>query len=77
MALIQVKIVEGVFTALQKREMVERLTDVMAEIEGETMRSHIWCLVEEVASGGWGVGGHTPTADDVKAFARSDAADIP
>jgi len=77
MALIQVKIVEGVFTAPQKREMVERLTDVMAEIEGEAMRPQIWCLVEEVASGGWGVGGQTPTADDVKAFARSDAADIP
>jgi 4-oxalocrotonate tautomerase len=76
MALIQVKVIEGVFTAPQKREMIEHLTDVMAEIEGENMRAHIWCVVEDVASGDWGVGGHTPTADDVKALARSDAGEL-
>ena len=36
--LIQVKLIEGVFTAPQKREIVERLTDAMVEIEGESMR---------------------------------------
>ena len=77
MALIQVTVIEGVFTAPQKREIVDRLTDAMVEIEGETMRPHIWCLVEEVASGDWGVGGQTLTADDVKALARSEAVDRP
>jgi 4-oxalocrotonate tautomerase len=68
--LIQVKVIEGVFTAPQKREIVERLTDAMVQIEGENMRRNIWCLLEEVASGDWGVGGQTLTADDVKALAR-------
>jgi 4-oxalocrotonate tautomerase len=77
MTLIQVTVIEGVFTAPQRREIVERLTDAMVEIEGEAMRRSIWCLVEEVASGHWGVGGQTPTADDVKALARSDTADLP
>ena len=71
MALIQVKVIEGVFTAQQKRDIVERLTDAMVEIEGENMRRSIWCMVEEIASGDWGVGGQRLTADDVKAFARS------
>ena len=70
MALIQVKVIEGVFTAQQKQEIIERLTDAMVEIEGESMRRSIWCLVDEVASGDWGVGGQSLTADDVKALAR-------
>jgi 4-oxalocrotonate tautomerase len=64
MALIQVTVIAGVFTAAQKHEIVERLTDAMASIEGESMRTHISCLVAEVASGDWGIGGHALTADD-------------
>lgn len=74
MALIHVTVIEGVFTDPKKREIVERLTDAMVAIEGESMRRHIWCLVEQVGSGAWGVGGRTLTADDVKALARSEAA---
>jgi 4-oxalocrotonate tautomerase len=70
-ALIQVTVIEGVFTAPQKREIVQRLTDAMVEIEGESMRRTIWCMVHEVVSGDWGIGGRTLTADDVKALARS------
>jgi 4-oxalocrotonate tautomerase len=70
MALIQVKVIQGVFTTPQKQEIIERLTDAMVEIEGERMRRSIWCLVEEVASGDWGVGGQSLTGDDVKALAR-------
>ena len=70
MALIQVKLIAGVFTAPQKREIVERLTETMVEIEGENMRQGIWCVIEEVADGEWGVGGQTLTADDIKALAR-------
>jgi 4-oxalocrotonate tautomerase len=53
MPLIQVTLIEGVFTAPQKQEIIERLTDAMVAIEGEAMRSVTWCLVEEVASGEW------------------------
>jgi 4-oxalocrotonate tautomerase len=70
MALIHVRVIQGVFTALQRREIVERVTDAMVEIEGERMRRTVWCIVEEVV-GDWGVGGHTLTADDVNALARS------
>jgi 4-oxalocrotonate tautomerase len=70
MAFIQVKLIEGVFTSPQKQEIVERLTDAMVEIEGENMRQATWCVIEEVASGEWGIGGKTLTADDVRALAR-------
>ena len=72
--LIQVKVIKGVFTAPQKQEIVERLTDAMVEIEGENLRQVTLCIVEEIASGDWGIGGQTLTADDVKALARGEVA---
>ena len=68
MPLIEVKLIENVFSPEQKREMIERLTDTMVEIEGENMRSVTWVTVEEVASGDWGIGGNALTTEDVKAL---------
>jgi 4-oxalocrotonate tautomerase len=67
--LINVKLIEGVFTAEQRQDIVRRLTDAMVEIEGENLRPVTWCIVEEVASGDWGVGGQPMHAADVKALA--------
>lgn len=69
MPLIQVKLIENVFTAEQKHEIVRRLTDAMVEIEGENMRPVTWCIVEEVTSGDWGIAGNPLTTADVKALA--------
>jgi 4-oxalocrotonate tautomerase len=69
MPLIQVKLIENVFTAEQKQQIVRRLTDAMVEIEGENMRSVTWCVVEEVKSGDWGIAGNPLTTADVKALA--------
>ncbi len=41
MPLIQVKLIEGVFSNAQKQEMIRKLTDAMVSIEGETMRSNL------------------------------------
>jgi len=68
MTLIQIKVMEGVFTAPQKRAMIERLTDAMVEVEGENMRSVTWVTVEEVKSGDWGIGGNALRTADVKAL---------
>ena len=69
MPLVQVKLIEGVFDEVQKRTIVERLTDTMVDIEGENMRPVTWVLVEEVKSGHWGIGGQPLTTADVKALA--------
>jgi 4-oxalocrotonate tautomerase len=74
MPLIEVKLIENVFSREQKREMIERLTDAMVEIEGENMRSVTWVTVEEVASGDWGIGGNSLTTEDVKALQSGVAA---
>ena len=69
MPLIQVKIIEGVFSAEQKQQIIKKLTDTMVEIEGENMRPVTWVVVEEVQSGDWGIGGKPLTTADVKALA--------
>jgi 4-oxalocrotonate tautomerase len=74
MPLIQVKIIEGVFSEAQKRAIVPKLTDAMVSIEGENMRAVTWVIVEEVKSGDWGIGGKPLTTADVKALAAAKPA---
>jgi 4-oxalocrotonate tautomerase len=54
MPLVNVKVIEGVFTPSQKQEMVRKLT---------------WVVVEEVKSGDWGIGGKPLSTGDVKSLA--------
>ena len=69
MPLINVKMIEGVFTPTQKQEMIRKLTDTMVSIEGENMRPVTVVVVEEVKSGSWGIGGNPLTTNDAKALA--------
>ena len=69
MPFINVKIIENVFDADQKRDIVERLTEAMVSIEGENMRPVTWVVIEEVSSGDWGIAGKPLTTADVKALA--------
>ncbi len=62
---IQVHAIKGVFSKDQKKEVIEKLTDTMVGIEGESLRSVTWVTIHEVESGDWGIGGQTLDADDV------------
>ena len=64
-ALIQVKLVEGLFSIAQKREMIARLTDTMVAIVGESMRQVTWVVLDEVRSGDWGIGGQPLCTEDL------------
>jgi 4-oxalocrotonate tautomerase len=44
--LIQVTLIEGVFSHARRQEMNRKVTDAMVSIEGETMRE-VTCLVVE------------------------------
>ena len=73
MPLINVKLLEDVFTPEQTRRIVEELTDAMVAIEGENMRQVTWVVVEEVRSGDWGIAGKPLTTQDVRALAAAPA----
>ena len=68
MPLVDIQVIEGVFSDAQKRTMIERVTDAMVSVEGEVMRGVTWVRVQEVASGQWAIGGKTLSASDVKAM---------
>ena len=48
MPMVQIKLIEGVFTDAQKQQMIQKVTDAMVSIEGEAMRKVTWVLVEEL-----------------------------
>jgi 4-oxalocrotonate tautomerase len=74
MPLITVKVIEGVFTSEQKGKIIEKLTDAMVTIEGESLREYTLVLIEDVKQGDWSVGGKTLTASDVHRLQRAVAA---
>jgi 4-oxalocrotonate tautomerase len=76
MPFINVKLLEGVFSESQKRDIVRKMTDTMVDVAGEELRPAIWVVVEEVKSGYWGVGGQPVTSEEAarnntKRFAES------
>jgi 4-oxalocrotonate tautomerase len=74
MPLVQVHTIKGVFSPEMKRQVIEKVTDAMVEIEGEALRGLTWVTVNEIDSGDWGIGGQPLTADSVKALAAGKAA---
>ena len=69
MPVVNIKVIEGVFSQDQKQEMIRRMTDVLVDLEGEYMRPFSVVVIEEVKSGDWGVGGKALSRADVKALA--------
>jgi 4-oxalocrotonate tautomerase len=73
MPFIDIKVIQGVFTPEEKRELVERVSETVIEVEGEALRPFTTTAITETPSGEWAVGGQTFTADEVKTV-RSAAA---
>ncbi|MFG3082950.1 4-oxalocrotonate tautomerase family protein [Streptomyces parvulus] len=62
MPFAEFKVPAGTLTAADKQKLIERTTDLYAEIYGERARPTTVVLVEEVPDGGWGVAGNVLTA---------------
>jgi 4-oxalocrotonate tautomerase len=77
MPLINVKLIDGVFSESQKKQIATKLTDAMVSIEGENMRPVAWVVIEEVKSGDWAIDGKVLTTADVKALATTSLQSAP
>ena len=55
-----IKVIEGVFSGEQKKQLIEKVTEAMIEVEGEGMRDKTWVVIEEVKDGDWAIGGKIP-----------------
>jgi 4-oxalocrotonate tautomerase len=74
MPLIEVHLIENVFTPEQKRQVIEKLIDAMVSVEGENMRGVTWVKISEVASGEWAIGGQPLTTEAVRELAAGKRA---
>ena len=73
MPLVNVQVIENVFTPQQKQEMITRITDAMVAIEGEPLRAVTWVKIDEVKEGNWGIGGQPLHARDVHRMQKAGA----
>lgn len=74
MPLVTIDVIKDVFTAKQKRELIDRVTKAMLEVEGESMRPVTWVRIKEFEGGDWAIGGKALAAADVHALAAGRAA---
>jgi len=71
MPLVQIKGISGYLSLQQKQEIISKVTDAIVSVEGEGLRSVTWVLIEDVASGQWGVGGQAITTDAIRAMSQA------
>lgn len=74
MPLVTIDVIKDVFTPKQKRELIDKVTTAMIEVEGENMRPVTWVRINEFEGGDWAIGGKALAADDVHALAAGKAA---
>lgn len=55
MPLVQIKGISGYLSLSQKQDIISKVTDAVLSVEGEALRPVTWVIIEDVASGQWGV----------------------
>ena len=73
MPLVNVEIIENVFTPEQKQQIIEKITNAMVSVEGEALREVTWVKIAEVKEGSWGIGGKALHARDVHRMQKAGA----
>jgi phenylpyruvate tautomerase PptA (4-oxalocrotonate tautomerase family) len=74
---IQVLTNAGALDRGKQLAVVERLTAISADAAGDpALTSRTWVLLTEAPDGGWGLGGHAHTNDELVAAARAQIASL-
>jgi 4-oxalocrotonate tautomerase len=59
----QLKVPAGTLTPESKQKLIDAVTDAYADVYGERARPTTLVLLDEVAEGGWSLGGTVLTAE--------------
>jgi 4-oxalocrotonate tautomerase len=73
MPFIDIKVIEGVFTPEEQRELVERVSEAVIAVEGEALRPFTHTALTETPSGSWAIGGEAKAAAEVRALRAAGA----
>ncbi len=74
MPLVTIDVIKDVFTPTQKKELINKVTEAMIQVEGEGLRPVTWVRINEFESGDWAIGGKALRSSDVQALAAGKAA---
>ena len=64
MPLIDIQVLEGVFTDDDKAKIIEGVTNAFAKVAGGDMKANTSVRIHEIRPGSWGYGGTPLTTDD-------------
>jgi 4-oxalocrotonate tautomerase len=73
MPLVNIEVIENVFTPAQKKEIIEKVSEAMISIEGEALRPYALVKIDEVKDGNWSVGGKIVSASDARRLQQTKA----
>jgi 4-oxalocrotonate tautomerase len=74
MPLVNVRLIENVFTPEEKGSMLKGSTEALIAVEGENVREYTVGVLEEVRSGDYAVGGQLVSTADVQALRAAPVA---
>ena len=67
MPLVTIKVFRDELSESQTKDLIHQVTEAVIPFVGERLRENTWVLVEEIASGSWGIGGKAFSLQDVRA----------
>jgi 4-oxalocrotonate tautomerase len=73
MPLINIEVIENVFTPAQKKELINKVTDALISVKGEALRPYTLVKIDEGKDGNWSVGGKIVSASDAPTIAANES----
>lgn len=74
---VQVLTNAGALDRPKQLAVVEQFTDLVAQAAGDpSLKERTWVLLTEAVEGGWGLGGHANTNEELVLAARAQIAEI-
>ncbi|MET3996935.1 4-oxalocrotonate tautomerase [Bradyrhizobium sp. S3.9.2] len=78
MPYVTISTVRGILDARQKKTLLERVTDLLVEVEGQgnpDFRRNVWVRIEEQEPAHWSLGGMQPTPEIIAGMFGTIGAD--
>jgi 4-oxalocrotonate tautomerase len=73
MPIVNIRVIEEVFTAEEKQQMLTGVTEALVAVEGENVRPYTVVIIEEVHSRDYAVGGQPLSTGDVQTLRAATA----
>lgn len=61
---IDIQVLEGVFSADEKAQIIKKVTEAFGKVAGQTIQDGTSVRIHEIRSGSWGYAGKTLTTED-------------